>query len=69
MKQRYNIMAFPRDMEILNKVAYDLCLSRSEIICNLIRDYCIEHNLYTRYLSDNKIQGQIELDGAGESYK
>ena len=67
MKQRYNIMANPRDMDILSRVAFDLCLSRSEIICKLIRDYCIENNLYTRYTFNDKIEGQIELDGVGEA--
>ena len=66
MKQRYNIMANPHDMAILSRVAFDLCLSRSEIICKLIRDYCIENNLYTRYSFNEKIECQIELDGAGE---
>ena len=66
MKQRFNIMANPRDMTILSKVAFDLCQSRSEIICMLIREYLIKNNLYTRYSIDEKIQGQIELDGEGE---
>ena len=44
MKQRFNIMANPRDMTILSKVAFDLCQSRSEIICMLIRKFSNIHN-------------------------
>ena len=61
MKQRYNIMVSPHDMDILAKAAFDLCTSRSEIICKLIREYCIDNNLYTRYLVNEKINGQIDL--------
>lgn len=61
MKQRYNIMVSPRDMDLLAKAAFDLCTSRSEIIGKLIREYCIDNNLYTRYLVNEKIEGQVDL--------
>lgn len=54
-------MAFPRDMDILARVAFDLCTSRSEIICKIIREYCIDNHLYTRYLINDKIDGQVDL--------
>jgi len=54
-------MAFPRDMDVLALAASDLCTSRSEIICKIIREYCIDNNLYTRYLVNEKIDGQLNL--------
>ena len=65
MRERFNIMADPKKMNIISQYASELGFSRSFII-DLALDLYITANRLDYDPSDSKIEGQIELDGAGE---
>ena len=45
VKQRYNVMLNPNIVNILDKIASDMFVSRSEIISKILYQYIIDNNL------------------------
>lgn len=45
IKQRYNVMLNPNIVNILDKIASDMFVSRSEIISKILYQYIIDNNL------------------------
>lgn len=45
VKQRYNVMLNPNIVNILDEIASDMFVSRSEIISKILYQYIIDNNL------------------------